>query len=145
MNKIIGKLMEYTKPFFTDSIVKRVGVETQFREGTVKTDFEIRFTPIKPYVEFVKRLDGNKVSSTKFVFRLDVNTYIKKLRIVGLHGGIKGDVRSIDIEKMGVQIDMYLEQTVAAATMPLLNYLNNPIKLGSKKFEIKNLSFHLPI
>ena len=58
----------YIEAFYTDSLINKIGVETQFNEGTVETNLEFRFAPIKPYVEFVKRLDANKVSSTKFEF-----------------------------------------------------------------------------
>src|SRR5207247_7105537 len=120
---------------YTDSLLSKIGVETQFKEGTFQTNLEFRFAPIKPYVEFVKRLDTNKVSSTKFEFQLNVSTYIKKLRILAQRDGIYRDGKSINIEKFGVELELYLEQIVTA-----VYYLSNPIKLGSKKFELKNLS-----
>ena len=33
-NRIIGKLLEHVEPFYTNSIVNKIGIETEFKEDT---------------------------------------------------------------------------------------------------------------
>ena len=53
--------------------------------------------------------------------------------------------KSIDIDRLGVELELTLLQvTMSSMQMPMpVTSLNKPIKLVSKKFEIKNISFHL--
>ncbi len=129
--------MEYIEPFYTNSIVNKIGIETEFKEGTSSMNFEVKFAPIKPHVDFIKRLNGNRVSSTKFKFLLESTAYLNKIRIIRRNDGKYPDRKSIEIGKTGIEFQLSLEQIEGA-----VNYLSKPIELGSKKFEIKDLSFH---
>jgi hypothetical protein len=136
-NRIIGKLLEHVEPFYTKSIVNKIGIETEFKEGTADMNFEVKLAPIKPHVEFIKRLNGNRVSSTNFRFLLESTAYLKKIRIVRLNDGKYPDRKSIEIGKTGIELQLSLEQIEGA-----VYYLSKPIKLASKKFDINDLSFH---
>ena len=105
VNKTIEKLLENAEPFYEGTVIKHIGIKTQFKDGTVKTDFNIGFIPIEPYVEFHKIVDGKKMYSIKFQFRLDTSTHVDKFRIEN-HDGKK----SIEIEKMGIKLELSLER-----------------------------------
>jgi ribosomal protein L40E len=53
--------------------------------------------------------------------------------------------KSIDIEKLGVKLELKLLQaTISSMQMPMpITCLKKPIKLVSREFETKNVSFHL--
>lgn len=136
-NRIIGKLLEHTDSVvneYTDSVIKKVGIETEFRERTIILNFEINFKPIKPYVEFIKRINGNRVSSVKLTFLLDSTAYLRNIRI--LRNGKDPDGKSIQIDTIDFELQLSLEQ-IQGGVIPL----SRPINLVNKKFEIKNCSF----
>src|ERR687897_2873935 len=80
-NKMIETLLEKVHPYYTNSIIKAIGIRTQYRQGSLETNFEIDCVAIKPYVEYIKLHQQQRVASIKFVFQLDTNTAIENLRI----------------------------------------------------------------
>ena len=101
-------------------------------------NFEVKFAPIKPHVEFIKRLNGNRVSSTKFKFLLESTVYLKRVRILRPNNHKYPHGKSVEIGSTDIELQLSLVQIEGA-----VYYLDKPIKLASKRFEIKDLCFHL--
>lgn len=136
VNRTSEELLRHLEPFYNDTILKSIGIKTQFKEG-VESSFSIEPISIKPFVKFVKRVDPDRreIASVKFLFKLDTSIYLNKLQI-----RVNTDPKSIKIDKLGIEATLTLLQVTIEATLgvPAIS-LVKPIKLGSKKFEIKNL------
>ena len=133
VNKTIEKLLEKAEPYYEGTIIKQMGIKTQFKNGTVETDFNIGFIPIEPYVVFDKIVDGKKMYSIKFQFRLNTNTYIEKFRIEN-HDGRK----SIKIEKMGINLELFLQSVQYNGFS-----IDTSLKLKGKEADITDISLPL--
>jgi ribosomal protein L40E len=140
LNKMVQELLKQVQPAYTAFLLQNIGIKTQFKEGAIEADFEIGFIPIKPYVEFLKVVNKVKVSSVKFTFQLDTSTYIEKLKIIP---SSNHQVKSVHIEKMGIALELsLLEIKVSSLQLPMPSIsLDQKIKLGEKKFELKDLSY----
>jgi hypothetical protein len=138
-NKMIEILLEKVHPYYTNSIVKAIGIKTQYREGSVETNFEIGYVAMKPYVEYIKLYHQQQVASVKFVFQLDTNTSIEKLKIAADN---KQGNKSVDIEKISIGLKLSLVQVkISTSHMPLpFMSFNGQLKLAEKEFEIRNIS-----
>jgi hypothetical protein len=138
-NKMIEVLLDKVHPYYTNSIIKAIGIKTQYREGSVETNFEIGFVAMKPFVEYVKYYHQQPVASVKFVFQLDTNTAIEKLKIPANN---KQGNKSIDIEKISIGLKLYLVQVkISTNHMPLpFMSFNGQLKLAEKEFDIRNIS-----
>jgi ribosomal protein L40E len=140
VTKMIAELVKQVQPYYTACLLQNIGVKTQFKEGAIETDFEIGFIPIKPYVEFIKLVNKAKVSSTKFTFQLDTNSYIEKLKIMP---SSNHQIKSIHIQKIGIALELSLLEVKVSSlgiSIPSIS-LNEKIKLGEKKFELQDLSY----
>jgi hypothetical protein len=138
-NKMTEILLDKVHPYYTNSIVKAIGIKTQYRQGSVETNFEIGYVAMKPYVEYIKYYHQQQVASVKFVFQLDTNTAIEKLKIPANN---KQGNKSIDIEKIGIGLKLYLIQVkISSSHMPLpFISFNGQLKLAEKEFEIRDIS-----
>lgn len=137
VNKTTEELVKHLEPFYRDTIIKHVGIRTQFKEGVTESSFKTEFISIKPFVKFVKRVGSTRreLASVKFVFQLDTMLYLHKLQI-----RVNSEVKSIKIDKLGIEAKLMLLQITmeAISGVPVIS-LTNPVKLASKKLEIKNI------
>ena len=138
-NKIIEILLDKVHPYYTNSIIKAIGIKTQYRQDSVETNFEIGYVAMKPYVEYIKYYHQQQVASVKFVFQLDANTVIEKLKIPVNN---KQGNKSIDIEKISIGLILSLVQVkISTSHMPLpFMSFNGQLKLAEKELEIRNIS-----
>jgi len=138
-NKMIEILLDKVHPYYTNSIIKAIGIKTQYRQGSVETNFEIGYVAMKPYVEYIKYYHQQQVASVKFVFQLDTNTAIEKLKVPA---DKKQGTKSIDIEKISIGLKLFLiEVKISTSHMPLpFMSFNGQLKLADKELEIRNIS-----
>jgi hypothetical protein len=138
-NKMIEILLDKVHPYYTNSIIKAIGIKTQYRQGSVETNFEIGYVAMKPYVEYIKYYHQQQVASIKFVFQLDTSTAIEKLKIPADN---KQGNKSIDIEKISIGLKLSLIQVkISTSHMPLpFMSFNGQLKLAEKELEIRNIS-----
>jgi hypothetical protein len=138
-NKMIETLLDEVEPYYTQLLIEAIGVKTQYREGSIETNFRIEHIPVKPYVEYVKLHNKQKASSVKLIFQLDIVTTIEKLKI---HPNREGN-KLIDIERINFGFELFLLE-VRISTMyfslPISSF-NRKMKLAQKEFTLNNLSF----
>lgn len=139
-NKMTAELVKIVEPQYKTSIINSVEFNTHFKSGVTQLNLNVEVTPLKPFVKFVKHVNGREVDSATFRFQLDTNMYINKLQV---HGSSAERGKFIDIDALGVEFKLLLLQiSISSGRMPLpAMSLNKPIKLISRKFEINNLSF----
>ena len=82
---------------------------------------------MKPYVEFIKIVNGAPTPPVKFTFQLDLDTHVSIIKTSNTPIS-----NYIEIKKLGIELKIWLLQ------MPYI-YLNHPIKLTTTTFDIHNI------
>ena len=125
--EMIKELLNHVYPHYTNIILEKTDINIKSTDGGVQSDFDIEVVTMKPYVEFVKIVNGEPMPPSKFTFQLDIRTYISIFKAVNNSAS-----EYIELKKLGIELEISLLQ------MPYL-YLSEPIKLTTKSFEIQNI------
>jgi hypothetical protein len=126
LNEMVDELVKQTYPRYTNSIIDKIDNKTQFIGGSSGADFDIGIVSMKPYVEFIKIVNGDPMPPFKFTFQLDIDTRISIIKTLNT------SVSYIEIRKLGIDLKIWLLQ------IPYL-HLSPPIKLTTKTFDIHNI------
>jgi hypothetical protein len=143
VNKMTEELLSQIEPYYTNSIVNNVQIQTRFKEekGTVEVNSKIDLkASLKPYVEFTIEVNGTKSFLIRFTFQIETSAHITKLTIT--KNADEG--KSIHIEKIGINIELFLLQIEFSEvdTSSSDISLDKKKKLGSKSFEIHDVSLY---
>lgn len=126
-SEMIKELLNHVYPHYTNIIIEKVDMNIKSTDGGVQSDFDIGIVTMKPYMEFVKIVDGEPMPPAKFIFKLDIRTHISIFKAAN-----NSDSEYIELKKLAIELDILLLQ------MPYF-YLNEPMKLTTKTFEIQNI------
>jgi hypothetical protein len=126
-SEMIKELLNHVYPHYTNIIIEKTDINTQFIDGGVQSDFDIGIVTMKPYVEFVKIVNGEPMPPSKFTFGLDIRTFISIFKPVNNPAS-----DYIELKKLRIDLEILLLQ------MPYF-YVSEPIKLTTKTFEIQNI------
>lgn len=126
-SEMIKELLNHVYPHYSNIIIEKIDMNTKYTDGGLQSDFEIGIVTMKPYVEFVKIVDGEPMSPVKFTFELRITTSISIFKPVNNSAS-----EYIELKKLGIELEILLLQ------MPYF-YLSEPIKLTNKTFEIQNI------
>ncbi len=142
-NKTIEELLKQLEPYYKGSILKSIGIQTRIKkeQGTVEVSSKIDFdASLKPYVEFIVGINGRESYSVKLTFQIETSAHVTKLRFT--KNADEG--KSIHIEKLGIKIELSLLQIEFSDLIRSGSHisLNKKMKLGSKSFEIRDLSLY---
>jgi hypothetical protein len=143
VNKIIQELLEQIEPYYIGSIVKNIEIQTRIKkeEGTVEVNSKIDLNAsLKPYVEFTIEIDGIESYRVRFTFQIETSAHVTKLKFT--KNADEG--KSIHIEKLGIKIELSLSQIEFSYLERSSSHisLDKKMKLGSKSFEIHDLSLY---
>lgn len=142
-NKIIEELLKQVEPYYLGSLVKNIEIQTRIKkdEGSVEVNSKIDFdASLKPYVEFIIEINKKESYSVKFTFQLETSAHVEKLSFTGNAQKRK----SIHIEKFGIKIELFLIQILFSDMITTSSHfsLDKKMKLGSKSFDIHDLSLY---
>ena len=126
-SEMIKELLNHVYPHYTNIILEKTDLNTKFTDGGVQSEFDIGIVTMKPYVEFVKIVDGNPMPPAKFTFELRIGTSVSIFKPVNNSAS-----EYIELKKIGIDLEIFLLQ------MPYFS-LSEPIKLTTKTFEIQNV------
>lgn len=143
VNKMTEELLKHVEPYYIGSIVRNIEIQTRIKkdEGSVEVNSKIDFdASLKPYVEFTIEINKKESYSVKFTFQIETSAHVKKLRFTS--NADKG--KSIHIEKIGIKMELFLLQIEFSDMITSSSHIsfNKKMKLGSKSFEIHDLSFY---
>ena len=143
VNKTTEELLKQVEPYYINSIVRNIEIQTRIKkdQGTIEINSRIDFNiPLNQYVEFIIEVNKKESYSIKFTFQIEANALAKKLSIT--NNANKG--KSIEIEKLGIEIEISLLQVefLDLITSNSNISFNKKMKLGSKSFELHNLSLY---
>ena len=84
-SKILSKLIELLSKqislHLVKMIVKNVQIKTKEDEKSLLFDLSFKAPPIKPYVEFVKKINGVQVMAIRTVFKVDLDVSLKEIKL----------------------------------------------------------------
>jgi hypothetical protein len=143
VNKMTEELLGQLEPYYANSIVNNIQIQTQFKKekGTVEVNSKIDLkASLKPYVEFIIEVNGRKSFLIRFTFKIETSAHVTKLKFTKNADGGK----SIHIEKIGINIELFLLRIEFSDldTSSSDISLDKKMKLGSKSFEIYDLSLY---
>jgi hypothetical protein len=123
VNEMINELLKHVYPRYTHSVIDQIGINTHFIGGVRGVDFDIGIISMKPYVEFVKIVDGKPMPPVRFTFQLDIDTHVSIIKTPNTPIS-----NYIEIKKLGIELKIWLLH------MPYI-YLNHPIRLTTTTFD----------
>jgi hypothetical protein len=144
VNKITQELLKQVEPYYVGSIVRNIEIQTRIKKedgDTVELNAKIDFdASLKPYVEFTIEVNKKKSYLVRFRFQIDTSAHVRKLRFTD--DADKG--KSIHIEKLEIEIELSLLQMEFSDLIASSSQIsfNKKMKLGSKSFEIHDLSLY---
>ena len=128
LNKMVNELVKHAYPRYTNSIIDKIDIKTQFiGGGSSGADLDIGIISMKPYVEFIKIVNGDPMPPSKFTFQLDIDTRISVFKTPNTPKS-----GYIEVKRLGIELRIWLIQ------MPYL-HLSPPMKLTTKTFDIHNI------
>jgi hypothetical protein len=145
VNRIIEELLNYSKEHFINSISENIHLQCEINEQhQVQGSIRVNFKSLKPYVEFIKLVDGKALPPTlRFTFKIDIDGELEGLKFEpSSNGGSptttqEGRQRQISLDKFAFDL------TVSIVKLPMV-HLEEPITLFHKEqFKVENLHFLL--
>ena len=124
-NMMVSKILEVVPMQFAEFTVDNIAVQTKGKEKGIKFDFESKLKPIKPYIEFIKKINGLPILRTKMKFQIDSDVVIENMEILST-----GSETKIGLEKLTATAEVSLTDFTLG---PLST--NQPKTLGAVKFE----------
>jgi hypothetical protein len=143
VNKTIEELLKQVEPYYIGSIVRNIEIQTRIKkeQSTVEVNSKIDFNAsLKPYVQFITEVNKKESYSVKFTFQIETSAHVKKLRFTSN----ADEGKSIHIERIGIKIQLSLLQVEFSDLITSSSHIsfNKKMKLGSKSFEIHDLSLY---
>ena len=143
VNKTIEEMLKQVEPYYIGSIVRNIEIQTRIKkeQTTVEVNSKIDFNALlKPYIEFIIEVNKKESYLVRFTFQIETSAHVKKLRFT--NDAAKG--KSIHIENMGIKIEVSLLQIEFSDLITSSSHIsfNKKMKLGSKSFEIHDLSLY---
>lgn len=125
--EMIKELLHHVYPHYSNIIIEKSDMNIKSIDSGLQSDFDTEIVTMKPYVEFVKIINGKTMSTSKFKFQLNIRTNVSLFKDIN-----NPESECIEIKKLGIELEVLLLQ------MPY-HYLSEPIKLTTKTFQIQNI------
>ena len=139
INAALEKTLNLIVSFLGNTIVNSISAKIDIRRNElVIEELEINFS-LKPYVEYVKKLNSAESAKVKMTFEIGISGALHNVRIGKENHDVQIErlVGSLNISIINIEVKLIV---VSGATLSL------PIHLCSNQlFDIKNMSFILPL
>ena len=125
-NKIANKLVEYIVEPLLEPLVKDIKIKIQSNSLEFKFNSELYKSELKPYAEFIKKLNGNAVATIKIRFQITTEIKLNDVEIKRQNDDLMVNLGTLT----GI-----LETSITSLNTPIAQY-EKPISLGKKEFSI---------
>ena len=125
-NKIANKLVEYIVEPLLEPLVKDIKIKIQSNSLEIKFNSELFKSELKPYAEFVKKMNGNSVATIKIRFQITSEIKLNDVEIKRQNDDL--------MVNLGTLTGL-LEASITSLNTPIALY-EKPIPLGKKEFSI---------
>ena len=125
-NKIANKIVEYIIEPLLEPLLKDIKIQIQSNSLDIKFNSELFKSELKPYVEFIKKINGKAVATIKIKFQIISEVQLNDVEI-------KHHSNDLTVN-LGTLVGR-LEVSVTSLNTPIAQY-EKPIALGKKEFSI---------
>ena len=134
-NIVVQKIMNQVSVPFVNVMISEIKIKTKGKTKSVPFNLTFAKSLLKPYIEFIMKVNGMEVKSVKLVFEIDINATMQEITFEYEKG-------SSTIKLGNLQIDL----TVSIKfTIPVTRIQESKC-LGNKKlFDIDLSKFHITL
>ena len=125
-NKIANKLVEYIIEPLLEPLVKDIKIKIQSNVFEIKFNTELYKSELKPYAEFLKKMNGKAVATIKIRFQINTEIKLNDVEIKRHNDDLMANLGTFT----GI-----LEASITSLNTPIAQY-EKPISLGKKEFSI---------
>jgi hypothetical protein len=139
VNEAIKRLVEHVVPTFSRFLIDKINVEIETRKGQSKIKIlEIKFA-VKPYVEYIKKIDDTDVNKVKITFSIAITGKLEDITIrADSHG------KQVFIERASAALTISILTGTVSNLYLSINPVSEPIILyHDESLKIEKISFHL--
>ena len=123
-NSIISKIMEGLPQKYVSVMFENIQIDTESKDPNVKFDINYEIDPIKPYVDFIVKIDGIENERKRISFEVNSDGVITENEI-----RLSSGVKTIQLGTLEANIKLSLTK------VPLMS-LSKPTKLFEKTFTV---------
>ena len=133
-NSIVEKIMEEISVPYANILADQIRINIFDKQSNVKFNLSLELDPIKPYIEFVKVINGVSKSILKTIFQIDSNFSLTDIQVTK-NGGQK-----VNLGQLSIHFELSLVK------VGVLGYpYEIPRKLGEQEFTIDLSSYEIKI
>jgi hypothetical protein len=141
INKSIERLLEYVEPYLADHLIDKIKVKIKPHLDSLEI-IEINPPPIKPYVEYVKKINQVESDGIRVTFNIVLGMKLEDIRF--------RNFQNRQIEVYVDRLTAYLtasiiEISVSIFSMPTISFSGSIVLSNDQLLKVENLSFHLPL
>jgi hypothetical protein len=146
INNIIEELLKRTRGHFIYSITEKIKIQCQInlQQPEVKGNIQVNFESIKPYIEFIKVVDGVKVPPRlRFTFKIDIDGVFEGFKV---HSSpfVASVVGMGERKKREISLDKFsFDLTISIIKLPAFNLVVPIVLYHNEQFKVENLSFYI--
>jgi hypothetical protein len=141
INKSIERLLEYVEPYLADHLIDKIKVKIKPHLDGLEI-IEINPPPIKPYVEYVKKINQVESDGIRVTFNIVLGMKLEDIRF-----------RNFQNRQIEVYIDRLtayltasiIEISVSIFSMPTISFSGSIVLSNDQLLKVEGLSFHLPL
>ena len=131
---VVEKIMGQVSVPFVDTMIDQIRVKTEGKKKSVTFNVDFTRTILKPYIEFILKINGQKVASAKIDFEIDIEATMKDIEFE-----YAKDSSTIGLGRLEIGL------TVSANfKIPLTGILESK-QIGQKSFDIDLSKFHISL
>jgi len=135
LSKIIELLSKQISLYLIKMIVKNVQIQTKGDEKSLLFDLSLKAPSIKPYIEFVKKINGEQVMAIRTVFNVDLDTSLKEVKLRTTALGKTANIGDISV-RATISIKKLANISVTVNDKSLKIY-DSTLKIDLSKFYLK--------
>ena len=141
INKSLERLLEYVEPFLADYLIDKIKIEVKPHLDGLER-IEVNPPPIKPYVEYIKKINQIESDGVKITFNIAFGMKLEDIRF--------RNYQNRQLEVYVGTLNAYLtasivEIAVSIFSMPTISFSESLPLCNNELFKVENLSFRLPL
>lgn len=130
-NIVAEKIMDQVSAPFVKTMIDEIIIKTEGKKKSVTFNVDFTGSVVKPYVEFILKIDGQKVDSVKIVFEIHMEAEMEKIKFE-----YAKDSSTISLGNLEISL-----RISANFMIPLTRILES--KQFGKSFDIDLSEFHM--
>ncbi|HKO65316.1 MAG TPA: hypothetical protein VJU13_08945 [Candidatus Nitrosocosmicus sp.] len=137
LNHCISTIIKYVQPVLTRYLIDTFDFKIRFERGKLTVDHFFMEFSVKPFVEFIRKINGQPAGSVKLVFEISMTGKMEKIQFRSSMGR-----RQFTVDKLSTLFDISILEGSIISNDIHFQPFKKPIKLYHRElFEIENLTF----